>query len=71
LEWYFAKRAFWPTTSQSEYCELAMHTTCCLQKAARAPAARQEAQRLLEKADAALAEAEDLRLQARLEDLNV
>jgi hypothetical protein len=47
-----------------------MHATCCLQKAARAPAARQEAQRLLEKADAALVEAEDLRLQARLEDLN-
>lgn len=42
-----------------------------LQRAARAPATRQEAQRLHEEADAALAEAENLKLQARLEDLNV
>ncbi|MDD4459935.1 MAG: hypothetical protein PHQ24_09025 [Proteiniphilum sp.] len=42
-----------------------------LQKASRIPAARHEAQRLKEEADAALAEAEDLKLQARLEDLNV
>ena len=43
-----------------------------LQKAvARAPAARREGQRLQEKADAALAEAEALKLQARLEDLTV
>jgi hypothetical protein len=38
-----------------------------LQKAARAPAARQEGQRLQGGADAALAEAEALKLQARLE----
>jgi hypothetical protein len=42
-----------------------------LQKAARSPAARREAQRLQGEADAALAEAGALRLQARLEDLNV
>ncbi len=42
-----------------------------LQKAARAPAARLEVQRLQGEADAALAEAEALRLQARLEDLTV
>jgi hypothetical protein len=42
-----------------------------LQKVARAPAARLEAQRLQGKADVALAEAEALKLQARLEDLNV
>ncbi|HON37096.1 MAG TPA: hypothetical protein PLY52_12420 [Methanothrix sp.] len=42
-----------------------------LQKAARAPAVLREAQRLKEEADAALAEAEDLKLQARLEDLNI
>ena len=41
------------------------------QKAARAPAARQEAERLQGEADAALAEAEALKLQARLEDLTV
>ena len=42
-----------------------------LKKAARAPATRLEAQRLQGKADAALAEAEALKLQARLEDLTV
>jgi predicted acyl esterase len=42
-----------------------------LQKAARAPAARQEAQRLQGEAEKALAEAEALKLQARLEDLTV
>jgi len=42
-----------------------------LHKAARAPAARQEAQRLQGKAAKALAEAEALKLQARLEDLTV
>jgi hypothetical protein len=42
-----------------------------LQKAARAPAARQEAERLQGEADATLAEAQALKLQARLEDLTV
>jgi hypothetical protein len=42
-----------------------------LQKAARAPAARQEAEKLQGEADVALAEAEALKLQARLEDLTV
>ena len=42
-----------------------------LQKAARVPVALQEAQRLQVEVDAALAEAEALKLQARLEDLNV
>ena len=42
-----------------------------LQKAARAPAARLEAQRLQGEAGKALAEAEALKFQARLEDLNV
>ncbi len=42
-----------------------------LQKAARAPAARKEAQRLQREADLALAEAEALKLQARLEDQTV
>ena len=42
-----------------------------LQKAARAPAARREAKRLQSEADQALVEAEALKLQARLEDLNV
>lgn len=42
-----------------------------LQKATRAPAVLQEAQRLQEEANTALAEAEDLKLQARLEDLNI
>jgi hypothetical protein len=42
-----------------------------LQKAARVSSAHQEAQRLQEEANAALAEAETLKLQARLEDLNV
>jgi hypothetical protein len=42
-----------------------------LQKAARAPAARQEGLRLQGEADVALAEAGALKLQARLEDLTV
>jgi hypothetical protein len=42
-----------------------------LQKAARAPAVIHEAQRLQEEANTALAEAEDLKLRARLEDLNI
>jgi hypothetical protein len=42
-----------------------------LQKAARVPAARKEAQRLQGEADAALSEAEALKLRARLEDLTV
>jgi hypothetical protein len=42
-----------------------------LQKTARAPAARQEAQRLQEEADLALAQAKALKLQARLKDLKV
>ena len=42
-----------------------------LQKAARVPIALQEAQRLQVEVDAALAESEALKLQARLEDLNV
>jgi hypothetical protein len=42
-----------------------------LEKAARAPAARKEAQRLQEEASSALAQAESLKLQARLEDLTV
>jgi hypothetical protein len=42
-----------------------------LQKAAHVPAARREGQRLQGEADAALAEAEALKLQARLEDLTV
>lgn len=55
---------------KSEARELARNART-LQKAARLPAALQEAQRLQEEADAALAEAESLKLQARLEDLNV
>jgi hypothetical protein len=42
-----------------------------LERAARAPAALKEAQRLQEKASSALAQAEALKLQARLEDLTV
>ena len=42
-----------------------------LQKAGRIPAVLQEARRLQEKAEAALTEAEGLKLQARLEDLNI
>jgi hypothetical protein len=42
-----------------------------LQKATRAPAIIHEAQRLQEEANTALAEAEDLKLRARLEDLNI
>jgi hypothetical protein len=42
-----------------------------LQKAAHAPAARQEAERLQGEAEKALAEAKALKLQARLEDLTV
>ena len=44
---------------------------CDLQKAGRIPAVLQEARRLQEKAEAALTEAEGLKLQARLEDLNI
>jgi hypothetical protein len=44
---------------------------CRLKAAAHLPAARKKAQRLQGKADSALAEAEALKLQARLEDLNV
>ena len=42
-----------------------------MQNVARAPAARQVAKRLQGEVDLALAEAEALKLQARLEDLNV
>lgn len=42
-----------------------------LQKAARAPSVRQEAQRLQEEASSALAQAEALKLQSRLEDQTV
>ena len=42
-----------------------------LQKVARAPAARREAERLQGEAEKALAEAQALKLQARLEDLTV
>jgi hypothetical protein len=42
-----------------------------LEKAARAPAAGKEAQRLQEEASSALVQAEALKLQARLEDLTV
>ena len=55
---------------QKEARELARDARA-LQKAARAPVVRREAGRLQDEADAALAEAEDLKLQARLEDLNV
>jgi hypothetical protein len=48
------------------------HEHKCRLKAARhLPAAREKAQRLQGEAEAALAEAEALKLQARLEDLNV
>jgi len=42
-----------------------------LEKAARAPSARQEAQRLQEEASSALAQAEALKLQSRLEDQTI
>ena len=42
-----------------------------LERAARAPAARKEAQRLQEEASSALAQAEALKLQSRLEDQTV
>ena len=42
-----------------------------LEKAAHAPSARQEAQRLQVEVESALAEAEALKLKARLEDLTV
>ena len=51
--------------------ELARDAPVLQKAAARAPAARREAERLQGKADVALAEAEALKLQARLEDLNV
>jgi len=56
---------------QKEGRGLARDTRALQKAAARAPAARLEAQKLQGKADAALAEAEALKLQARLEDLNV
>jgi hypothetical protein len=42
-----------------------------LEKAARAPSARQEAQRLQEEASSALAQAEALKFQSRLEDQTI
>ncbi len=42
-----------------------------LEKATRAPSARQEAQRLQEEASSALAQAEALKLQSRLEDQTI
>ena len=42
-----------------------------LEKVAHAPSARQEAQRLQGEVESTLAEAEDLKLRARLEDLTV
>ena len=54
--------------TKSEAGELARNARV-LQKAARLPAALQEAQRLQEEANAALAEAEVLKPQARLDDL--
>ena len=42
-----------------------------LERAIRAPSARQEAQRLQEEASSALAQAESLKLQSRLEDQTV
>ena len=51
--------------------ELARDARALQKAAAHLPAARQEAQRLQAEADAALAEAEALKLQARLEDLTV
>ena len=55
---------------QKEARELARDARA-LQKAARAPAARREGQRLKGEAEKALAEAQALKLQARLEDLTV
>jgi len=54
--------------TKSEAGELARNARV-LQKASRLPAAPQEAQRLQEEANAALAEAEVLKPQARLDDL--
>jgi len=56
---------------QKESRELARDARALQKAATRAPAARQEAQRLQGEADAALVEAEALKLQARLEDLTV
>jgi hypothetical protein len=55
---------------QKEARELARDARA-LQKVTRAPSARQEAERLQGEADVALAEAQALKLQARLEDLTV
>jgi hypothetical protein len=55
---------------QKEARELARDARA-LQKSARAPAARKEAKRLQGVVNAVLAEAEALKLQARLEDLDV
>ena len=55
---------------RSEALELARDARA-LQKTARIPASLHEAQRLQGEAEKALTKAEDLKLQARLEDLNV
>jgi hypothetical protein len=56
---------------QKEARELARNARALQKAAARAPAACQEALRLQGEADAALVEAQALKLQARLEDLTV
>ena len=56
---------------QKEARELARDARALQKVAARAPAARLEAQRLQGEAETALAEAQALKLQARLEDLTV
>jgi hypothetical protein len=56
---------------QKEARELARDARALQKIAAHAPAAHQEAERLQGEADAALAEAEVLKLQARLEELTV
>jgi len=56
---------------QKEAGELARDARALQKAAAHAPAVRQEAQRLRGEAETALAEAEALKLQARLEDLTV
>jgi len=59
-----------PTKKRRDVRELARDSRA-LQKVARAPAARREAERLQGEANAALVEAQALKLQARLEDLTV
>jgi hypothetical protein len=56
---------------QKEARELARDARALEKKAARAPAARKEAERLQGEAENALAEAQALKLQARLEDLTI